>query len=70
MLSAAISESNGGQTPQGTWSEKVEERCPAWLATLVVAEGARVFGVISLKAIVKGGRKERFAGCRQWVSRR
>ncbi len=36
---------------------------------LVVADDARVLGVVELKDIVKGGIRERFAELRQWASR-
>ena len=44
---------------------QVEEIARLGSTPLVVAEGARVLGVIALKDIVKGGIKERFAQLRQ-----
>ncbi|MFH7826980.1 potassium-transporting ATPase subunit KdpB [Kluyvera chengduensis] len=57
-------ESNGGRFPQDV-EQKVESVARLGATPLVVAEGARVLGVISLKDIVKGGIKERFAQLRK-----
>ena len=57
-------ESNGGSFPQDV-EQKVEGVARLGATPLVVAEGARVLGVISLKDIVKGGIKERFAQLRK-----
>ena len=57
-------ESNGGSFPQDV-EQKVESVARLGATPLVVAEGARVLGVISLKDIVKGGIKERFAQLRK-----
>lgn len=55
---------NGGQFPQDV--EALVERVARQGATpLVVADGAKVLGVIALKDIVKGGIKERFAQLRK-----
>ena len=57
-------ESNGGSFPPDV-EQKVESVASLGATPLVVAEGARVLGVISLKDIVKGGIKERFAQLRK-----
>jgi K+-transporting ATPase ATPase B chain len=54
----------GGQFPASV-RETVESIARQGGTPLVVAEGARVLGVIQLKDIVKGGIKERFAELRQ-----
>jgi K+-transporting ATPase ATPase B chain len=57
-------ESHGGKFPSDVQS--VVERVAREGGTpLVVAEGARVLGVIQLKDIVKGGMKQRFAQLRE-----
>jgi K+-transporting ATPase ATPase B chain len=53
----------GGSMPKG-FSQIVEASARQGETPLVVAEGARVLGVIRLKDIVKGGIKERFAELR------
>ncbi|WP_117075054.1 HAD-IC family P-type ATPase, partial [Klebsiella pneumoniae] len=45
--------------------KQVEEVARLGATPLVVAEGERVLGIISLKDIVKGGIKERFAQLRK-----
>ena len=57
-------ESTGGKFPAEVQA-KVEEISKAGGTPLVVAEDARVLGVIYLKDIVKGGIKERFAELRR-----
>ncbi|WP_410013147.1 potassium-transporting ATPase subunit KdpB [Sodalis sp. C49] len=57
-------ESNGGRFPAGV-SSLVEEVARSGGTPLVVAEDARVLGVVALKDIVKGGIKERFAELRK-----
>ncbi|WP_058911665.1 potassium-transporting ATPase subunit KdpB [Entomohabitans teleogrylli] len=57
-------EANGGHFPAQVDSH-VENVARQGGTPLVVAEGARVLGVIALKDIVKGGIKERFAQLRQ-----
>ena len=57
-------ESNGGRFPLDV-EQKVESVASLGATPLVVAEGARVLGVIALKDIVKGGIKERFAQLRK-----
>jgi len=54
----------GGQVPP-TVKTTVERICKQGGTPLVVAEGAKVLGVIYLKDIVKGGIKERFAELRR-----
>jgi K+-transporting ATPase ATPase B chain len=54
----------GGQFPPALLST-VEEVARRGSTPLVVAEGARVLGVVELKDIVKGGIKERFAELRR-----
>ena len=54
----------GGQVPP-TVKTTVEGICKQGGTPLVVADGARVLGVIHLKDIVKGGIKERFAELRR-----
>jgi len=54
----------GGRMPAET-AELVETVARRGSTPLVVAEGARVLGVIELKDIVKGGIKERFAELRR-----
>jgi len=56
-------EGQGGEWPKET-QDDVETISKAGGTPLVVAEGARVLGVIQLKDIVKGGIKERFADLR------
>ncbi|WP_438442076.1 potassium-transporting ATPase subunit KdpB [Kluyvera georgiana] len=57
-------ESNGGHFPLDV-EQKVESVASLGATPLVVAEGARVLGVIALKDIVKGGIKERFSQLRK-----
>jgi K+-transporting ATPase ATPase B chain len=57
-------EGNGGSFPQQVRTA-VETIAKAGGTPLVVADGARVLGVIQLKDIVKGGIKERFAELRK-----
>ena len=57
-------ESNGGRFPPEV-NILVEEVARAGGTPLVVAEDARVMGVVALKDIVKGGIKERFAELRR-----
>lgn len=57
-------EAAGGQFPSPIKSI-VEEIARKGSTPLVVAEGARVLGVVELKDIVKGGIKERFAELRR-----
>lgn len=57
-------EANNGQFPADV-EQRVERVARLGATPLVVAEGARVLGVISLKDIVKGGIKERFAQLRK-----
>jgi K+-transporting ATPase ATPase B chain len=57
-------EAAGGHFPDAVASA-VEEVSKAGGTPLVVADGARVLGVIHLKDIVKGGIKERFAQLRK-----
>ena len=54
----------GGLWP-GELKARIDEVARAGSTPLVVAEGARVLGVIELKDIVKGGIRERFAELRQ-----
>ncbi len=56
-------EQNGSKLPQDVRTA-VEEIARAGATPLVVAEGARVLGVIKLKDIVKGGIKDRFSELR------
>jgi K+-transporting ATPase ATPase B chain len=57
-------ETQGGRMPQET-ADLVDTIARRGSTPLVVAEGARVLGVIELKDIVKGGIKERFAELRR-----
>ncbi len=57
-------EANNGHFPPEVDS-LVESVARQGATPLVVAEGARVLGVIALKDIVKGGIKERFAQLRK-----
>jgi K+-transporting ATPase ATPase B chain len=57
-------ESNGGSFPQKVRAT-VEEVAKQGATPLVVADGARVLGVVQLKDIVKGGIRERFAEMRR-----
>lgn len=57
-------ESNGGTFPKAV-DELVETVARKGGTPLVVAEGAKVLGVVELKDIVKGGIKERFAELRK-----
>ncbi|MGO2461546.1 MAG: potassium-transporting ATPase subunit KdpB, partial [Ewingella sp.] len=57
-------ETNGGSFPQAI-EGLVENVARKGGTPLVVAEGARVLGVVELKDIVKGGIKERFAELRK-----
>jgi potassium-transporting ATPase ATP-binding subunit len=57
-------ESQGGKVPQ-TVQLAVQLVARRGSTPLVVAEGARVLGVVELKDIVKGGIKERFAELRR-----
>ena len=54
----------GGGDPEGAVERIVEEIARAGGTPLVVAEGARILGVVQLKDIVKGGIRERFAELR------
>ncbi len=58
----------GGSYP-ATVRTSVERIAKEGGTPLVVADGAKVLGVIQLKDIVKGGIKERFAHLRKWASR-
>jgi len=60
----AYVESQGGKFPPDI-SRMVEDVARRGSTPLVVADAARVLGVIELKDIVKGGIKERFAELRQ-----
>jgi K+-transporting ATPase ATPase B chain len=60
----AFVESNGGKFPQEV-QFIVDTVARRGSTPLVVAEGARVLGVVELKDIVKGGIKERFAQLRR-----
>ena len=57
-------EANGGHFPADV-DKQVEDVARLGATPLVVAEGERVLGIISLKDIVKGGIKERFAQLRK-----
>ncbi|ANI28485.1 potassium-transporting ATPase subunit B [Yersinia entomophaga] len=57
-------ESNNGHFPRAV-DDLVESVAKTGGTPLVVAEGARVLGVVALKDIVKGGIKERFAELRK-----
>lgn len=57
-------EANGGHFPADV-DQKVDQVARQGATPLVVVEGSRVLGVISLKDIVKGGIKERFAQLRK-----
>ena len=57
-------ESQGGKMPTAA-STRVDEIARAGATPLVVAEGARVLGVIELRDVVKGGIRERFAELRR-----
>ncbi|MCK8584715.1 potassium-transporting ATPase subunit KdpB [Yersinia ruckeri] len=57
-------ESNHGHFPRAV-DDLVERVAKTGGTPLVVAEGARVLGVVALKDIVKGGIKERFAELRK-----
>ena len=57
-------EANGGSFPNEV-SELVDDVSRRGSTPLVVADGARVLGVIDLKDIVKGGIKERFGELRR-----
>jgi K+-transporting ATPase ATPase B chain len=57
-------EANGGRYPTEVQST-VDSAARRGSTPLVVAEGARVLGVVELKDIVKGGIKERFAELRR-----
>jgi potassium-transporting ATPase ATP-binding subunit len=61
---AAFVAQQGGSMPADV-QRAVEEIAKGGGTPLVVAEGARVLGVIQLKDIVKGGIKERFAEMRR-----
>ena len=58
-------ESLGGTLPAAVVQTHVDEVARRGSTPLVVADGARVLGVIELKDIVKGGIKERFAELRR-----
>jgi K+-transporting ATPase ATPase B chain len=60
----AYVQSQGGAFPMGVRAQ-VETIAKAGGTPLVVADGARVLGVIQLKDIVKGGIRERFAQLRE-----
>ncbi len=57
-------EQQGGQYPADV-SAAVEAASRAGRTPLVVAEGKKVYGVVELKDVVKGGIKERFAQLRK-----
>ncbi|MGA0609141.1 potassium-transporting ATPase subunit KdpB [Caldimonas sp. KR1-144] len=57
-------ESQGGTWPQALQTQ-IDDVARRGSTPLVVADGARVLGVIELKDIVKGGIKERFAQLRR-----
>ncbi|HCP7789590.1 TPA: potassium-transporting ATPase subunit KdpB [Escherichia coli] len=57
-------EANGGHFPTDV-DQKVDQVARQGATPLVVVEGSRVLGVITLKDIVKGGIKERFAQLRK-----
>jgi K+-transporting ATPase ATPase B chain len=57
-------ETNGGSFPKEV-SQLVDDVSRRGSTPLVVADGARILGVIELKDIVKGGIKERFAELRR-----
>ena len=57
-------EANGGHFPADV-EKQVEEVARQGATPLVVAEGEKVLGIISLKDIIKGGIKERFAQLRK-----
>jgi K+-transporting ATPase ATPase B chain len=61
---ARFVEERGGKMP-GTVDKLVEAVARRGSTPLVVAEGARVLGVVELKDVVKGGIKERFAQLRK-----
>jgi len=61
---AAFVAQHGGSMPADV-QRAVEEIAKSGGTPLVVAEGARVLGVVQLKDIVKGGIKERFAEMRR-----
>ncbi|HVH44378.1 MAG TPA: potassium-transporting ATPase subunit KdpB, partial [Labilithrix sp.] len=61
---SAYVRSKGGHYPDVV-QKKVEDVAKKGATPLVVAEGARVLGIIELKDIVKGGIKERFAELRR-----
>ena len=63
-----LREGQGGTFPPSCCAA-VDEVARRGSTPLVVAEAARVLGVIHLKDIVKGGIKERFAELRRWASR-
>jgi K+-transporting ATPase ATPase B chain len=60
----AYTRGNGGHVPSAVRTQ-VEAIARQGSTPLVVADGARVLGVIELKDIVKGGIKERFAELRR-----
>jgi K+-transporting ATPase ATPase B chain len=60
----AYIEAKGGTWPQEV-AKVVEAASHAGRTPLVVADGARVLGVVELKDVVKGGIKERFAQLRK-----
>jgi potassium-transporting ATPase ATP-binding subunit len=61
---ARYARENGGQVDKSVM-DKVDEISRQGATPLLVADGARVLGVIQLKDIVKGGIKERFAQLRK-----
>ncbi|HEX4952042.1 MAG TPA: potassium-transporting ATPase subunit KdpB [Thermoanaerobaculia bacterium] len=61
---ATFVEQQGGSVPAGVRT-KVESIARSGGTPLVVADGARVLGVLHLKDIVKGGIRERFGELRQ-----
>ena len=60
----AFVRAQGGEVPAGVRSD-VERVARAGATPLVVADGARVLGVVELKDVVKGGIRERFAQLRR-----
>ena len=64
MLSSAMSKSRAGSSRHAV-QRVVDDIARQGATPLVVADGAKVLGVIQLKDIVKGGIKERFAELRR-----
>ncbi len=61
---AAFVAAGGGEVPASVTAD-VERVARAGATPLVVADGARVLGVVELKDVVKGGIRERFAQLRR-----